>query len=446
MPSPTRDLLYLAWPILIAQLAMMANAVIDTTMAGHLSAIDLAAVGVAASISVPVLLSLVGVLLALTPIVAHLYGAGRHAEIGREIHQSIWISAVLALAAILLLRHPEPFIALSGLQPDVEMKVRAYLNASSWGVPAVFALRLFLGLTTGIGQVRPAMFFNLFSLALKVPMNAVFMYGLLGFPALGGPGCAVATSVDSWLIALLAWGWCLRNRDYAAFQLRQRFAAPERKAIAEFLKLGIPIAMTFIADLTAFTLMALFIARLGVVTSGAHQIAANLAALAFMVPLALGTATSTLVGQALGSGQPDRARHICGHSVRFGMIVAVALCLTCWFGAPLIAGFYTSDLAVQAAAIPLIGLVGIYHLGDALQAITVNALRGYKKSVVPMLVYAVGLWALGLGGGYALGLTDWLGAPRGAAGFWMAGIAGIGLVGVAMAIYLDKLSRAKQAS
>ncbi|MDR2220569.1 MAG: MATE family efflux transporter [Methylobacillus sp.] len=441
--TSTRELLHLAWPVLIAQLAMMGSAVIDTAMAGRLSAVDLAAVGIASSIAATVLMSLISVLLALMPIIAHLYGAGRHEEIGHEIHQSIWISFALALIAVLLLRFPEPFIAISELQPDVEIKVRAYLAASSWGVPGVIALRLFLGLTTGIGQPRPAMIFNLLSLALKFPLNAVFMYGLLGMPELGGPGCAVASAVDATLIAVLAWGWCLRNSDYAAFRLHRKFVAPEWKAIMDFLRLGVPIGVTFVADVTAFTLMALFIARLGPVISGAHQIAANLAAFAFMVPLALGNATSVLVGQALGANQSERARQICWEGLRLGMAIAVTLCLLFYFGASHIATLYTTDENVQAVAIPLIVLVGIYHLGDAMQVITVNALRGYKKSVVPMIVYAVGLWTVALGGGYMLGLTDVFGAAHGAAGFWIAGIAGIGMVGIAMTIYLDALSRAR---
>ncbi len=113
--STTRDLLHFAWPVLIAQLALMANAVIDTAMAGRLSAVDLAAVGIAASIMGTVLMSLISVLLALPPIIAHLYGAGQRGSIGREIHQSVWISLVLALITILLLVFPEPFIAISAL-------------------------------------------------------------------------------------------------------------------------------------------------------------------------------------------------------------------------------------------------------------------------------------------------------------------------------------------
>lgn len=446
MKQPTssiRELLHLTWPVLVAQLAVMANAVIDTAMAGRLSAIDLAAVGIASAIMGTVLMSLISVLLALPPIIAHLYGAGQRAEVGREIHQSVWISLLLALVAILVLRNPEPFIALAQLQPAVETKVRAYLDASAWSVPGIFALRIFFGLSTGIGRPRPVMLFNLLSLAIKVPLNAVFMYGLMGAPELGGPGCAVATAVDAWLMAALAWGWCLRNPNYAQFQLRQRFAAPDFKTIAEFLRLGVPIGLTFIADVTAFTFMALFIARLGPVVSGAHQIAANLAAFAFMIPLAIGNATAVLAGQAIGAGQHERARHVCWEGIRLGMAIGAVISLVFWLGAPLIASLYSTDLQVRAAAIPLIGLVALYHLGDALQAVAVNALRGYKKSVVPMLIYAILLWGAGLGGGFLLGLTDTLGPARGAPGFWIAAIGSLWLVAVLVALYLNAVSRKK---
>jgi MATE family multidrug resistance protein len=439
--SSTRELVHLAWPMLVAQLAMMANAVIDTAMAGRLTVIDLAAVGIAASIMATILMSLVSVLFALPPIISHLHGANRQAEIGREIHQGVWVSLVLAVVTILLLRFPGPFIAISDLQPAVEIKVRAYLDASAWGVPAAFALRLFFAFSMGIHRPRPVMLFNLLSLAFKVPLNALFMYGLLGIPAMGAAGAAVATSIDAWLMAAVAWGWCLQNPNYAEFELRKRFTAPDFAAIREFLKLGIPIGLTFIADVTAFTFMALFIARLGPVYSGAHQIAANLAALAFMIPLSLGNATSVLVGQALGADQAARARHICWNGIRLGMSIAFVLGLVFWLGAPYIAAFYTTDLQVQAVAIPLIVMVGIYHLGDALQAITVNALRGYKNSVVPMIIYTLTLWIPGLGGGILLGLTDTFGPARGAAGFWLAGIASIWLVGGMMAFYLNSTSK-----
>ncbi|MEW5789788.1 MAG: MATE family efflux transporter [Pseudomonadota bacterium] len=441
--SPTGALLRLAGPMYVAQLAMMANSVIDTAMAGRLSALDLAAVGVASTIQVTILMSLMGVLFALPPLVAHLHGAGRAEDIGRELHQSVWIALALGLLASLLLLNPEPFLALSRLQPDVEAKVRAYLTASVWGVPAALAFRLFMGLFTGLGHTRPIMVFNLAALALKPPLNAVFMYGLLGAPALGGPGCAVASAIEYWLIALAAWAWCLGKAEFAAYRLGAPLARPRWPAIRDFLKLGVPIALTFIADVTAFTFMALFIARLGPLASAAHQIAANLSVFAFMLPLSLGNAAAVLAGRALGGGDLLLARQVCHRAMALGLAFALPASLAFWLGAAAIAAAYTTDLQVRALAVPLIALVAAYHLADALQAVAVNALRGYKRTAVPMLIYTTCLWGLGLGGGVVLGLTDWLGPARGAAGFWLAAIASLGVVAVLVVGYLERVSRVR---
>ena len=439
--APAREIVRLAWPVLIAQLALIGNSVIDTAMAGRLTPVDLASVGIGASILVTVLMSLLSVLFALPPMIAHLYGANRSGEIGHELQQSLWISLFIAIAAIVLLEHPAPFIAVSDLQPEVEAKVRAYLAASAWEVPPTIALRLFFGLSTGIGHPRPVMVTNLAALLMKVPLNYVFMFGLAGMPRLGGPGCAVATAIDAWLVALVAWHWCLNHAGFEAFGLKSRIGKPDWKAILAFLKLGIPIGLTFAADVTAFTFMALFIARLGPVVSSAHQIAANLAAIAFMFPLSIGNATSVLSGQALGAGAPERARRIAWRGIGIGMGVAIAISLTLWSCAPLIAALYTSHNEVQKIAIPLIVLVGFYHLADALQAVAVNALRGYKKSGVPMLIYTVSLWGLGIGGGILLGLTDAFGSALGAPGFWIAAIASLWVVAILVSLYLDWVSR-----
>lgn len=187
--------------------------------------------------------------------------------------------------------------------------------------------------------------------------------------------------------------------------------------------------------------MALFIARLGPLVSAAHQIAANLSVFAFMLPLSLGNAAAILAGQALGAGEPGRARRACWQAVRLGLGFAVALSLAFWFAAAPIAAAYTTDPRVRELAAPLVVLVGFYHLADALQAVAVNALRGYKRTAVPMFIYTTCLWGVGLGGGVVLGLTDWLGPARGAAGFWIAGVAGLGLAGVLVAGYLERVSR-----
>ena len=442
-----RELVRLGWPVLVAQLAVMANNVIDTIMAGRYGTLDLAAVGIGSSIYFSVFVALMGVLLALTPIAAHLYGAGRHAEIGEQLRQSAWLAAALALISLYLFAYPDPFLAVAKLEPALEAKVRAYLQALAWSVPASLLFRVFYGFSTAISRPRTVMALTLVGLALKVPLNWVFMYGKLGAPELGSTGCAVATALLSWIVCALAWAWCWLDPGYRPYRVFARWSWPDPKALARIVSLGLPIGLTFLIDVTGFTFMALFIARLGALYSAAHQIAANLAALSFMLPLALGNAASVEVGQSLGAHQYAlaRAAGIAGLALALACAAVVAASLYAFAGG--IAGLYASEPELIRVASGLIGFVAVYHLFDAVQAVVVNVLRGYKRAVVPMLIYAVALWGVGLGGGYVIGLTHvdlaWLGlsAPMGASGFWLAAIASLALASSLVTAYFLQVSR-----
>ena len=438
--SLPRELLHLAWPVLIAQAAVMANGVIDTLMAGRLSSADLAAVGIGASIYITIIMALMGVLLALTPVVAHHYGAGRHAEIGADVRQCAWLALLLSLLAFAALKNPDPLLAFSRLTPEVEIKVRAYLEGSAWAVPGVMFFRVFYGFTNGIGRPRPVMSFNLLGLALKAPLNWVFMYGHFGFPAMGGAGCGWSSAVIMWTVATLSWLWCRRDADYAPYGVFARFEWPRMATQREFLVLGLPMGATFLVDVTAFTFMALFIARLGPEISAAHQIAANVAVFVFMVPLALGTATGVVVGQALGAGDGRRARHAGLLGLAVGCGAAAITGAAIGFAAGPLARTYTSDPQVAAAAAALLSIVAVYHIVDAVQAVMAQVLRGYKRATVPMVIYAVALWGVGLGGGYLLGLTDSFGPQRGAAGFWIAAVASLTIAGAGVLAYFLRIS------
>lgn len=440
--SVRRQLFHFAWPVLIAQIAVMANGVIDTLMAGHLSALDLAAVGVGASIYATVFVSAMGVLLALTPVVAHHYGAGRYAEIGADVRQSAWLALLLSLLASALLHYPDPFLQFSRLTPELEIKVRAYLQGAAWGVPGSLFFRVYYGFATGIGQPRAVMMFNLGGVLLKIPLNWLLMYGHFGLPVLGSAGCGWSSAIVSWTVMLAAWIWCRSNSEYAGYGVFARFDPPRPKALLELLKLGLPMGGTFLVDVTAFTFMALFIARLGPAVSAAHQVAASVTIFVFMIPMSLGHATGVLVGQALGAGDHVRARRAGLLGVRVGIAVGGATGLLLWAAATPIAALYTSDPGVRAIAGGLLMLVAAYHVADALQTVVAQVLRGYKRATAPMAVYAISLWGVGLGGGYLLGLTDLAGAARGAAGFWLAGAASLALAASSLFFYFLRVSTA----
>lgn len=435
--SILRRVVHLAWPVLVAQMAVVGSGVIDTVMAGRLSALDLAAVGVGTAIYITVFMTAMGVLMALTPTVAQHFGAGRYREIGEDVRQCAWLALLLSAAGILLLRHPEPFIALARLTPAMEAKVRAYLAAISWGIAPGLAFRLFYGFMSGIGRPRAIMAFNLMGLAAKVPLNALFMYGL----DLGATGCAASTATISWLTAVLAWSWCARQQDCAEFGVLSRLTFPRPRAMLELARLGLPIGLTLLVDVTAFTFMALFIARLGPTMSAAHQVAANLTILVFMIPLSIGHASLVLAGHALGAGDPATARRTGLMGIALGLAVSALVSAGLWLGAEGIAALYTPDAEVRAVAAGLIAIIAAYHLVDALQTVVVNVLRGYKRTVVPMAIYVVSLWGVGLGGGYLLGLTDLAGPARGAAGFWLAATASLLLAGALVFAYFLAVSQ-----
>lgn len=424
-PQTARQIFHLAWPVFISQLAVMANSIIDTVMAGRLGAVELAGVGIGASIALTVLVTFSGVLLALTPMISHHHGAGRAPAVGEEVRQTIWIALGLAIVAILLLRHPQPFLWMTEMTPEVAERAQAYLNAVSWGVPGLMLFRVFSGLSTGIGHPRAVMRFNLMGLFVKVPLNLLLM------PHFGGAGCAMATSAVNTVNALLAWRWCAREAVYREYQVFARFSRPRWQALREFLKLGLPIGATFLVDVTAFTFMSLFISRYGAATSGAHQIAANLATVIFMLPLSMGNAASVLAGRALGAGDPHAARQAGLTCLQLALGLGVAVSAVLWLAAPVIARAYTTDDAVYPIAVNLIGWVAIYHLADAVQAAVVNVLRGFKRSTIPMLIYAVALWGIGLGGGYYLGVMR----GEGVDGFWLAAVASLTVAAMLVTAY-----------
>lgn len=431
----------------VGQMAVMANGFIDTIMAGRYSTLDLAGIGVGSSIYMSIFVAMMGILLALTPTAAQLYGAGRHGEIGEEVRQSSWLALALTVLCFLALRFPDPFFVLTKLEPEVEVRTRAYLSALSWSVPAALAFRVFYGFSSAVSRTRSIMVLNLAGLLFKIPLNLVFMYGYFGMPALGGVGCAVSTSVISWGIVIAAWYWCYSDRDYGRYGVFERWSWPDWRRIGHLVSLGLPIGLTFFIDVTAFTFMALFVAQLGPLNSAAHQITSNFTAILYMLPLAIGNAASVLVGQAIGAGNPGRARSI--GIAGIGMAFVVALCVgsTLYLNNDRIAAMYSPDAQVIAIAATLLAVAAVYHCLDAVQAVAINVLRGYKRALVPMFCNAFALWGVGLGGGYllAIGPVDlrWLGlsAPMGARGFWVGAACALVMANTLVVLYFLYISR-----
>jgi multidrug resistance protein, MATE family len=418
-----RRILGLAWPILIGQLAIIAFGVIDTAMAGRYSAVDLAALGLGSSIYISIYISLSGILAALQPIVGQLFGAREELAIGHAVRQALWLAAALALIGGTLLCFPTPLLSLTHADPQLTARTLAYLRVLALGLPAALLFRIYASLSNAIARPRFVMAVQLSALLLKIPANAWFIFGGLGLPALGGVGCGLASTVINWGCGLLGLGLMLRHAAYRPYRIFGAFCWPDRARQLELLRLGVPMGLSYLIEVTAYAFLALFIARFGTTQLAGHQIAANLGAVLYMTPLSIGIAASTLVAQHLGADRPERARGIARAGLALGFSLALCCAALMVAARPLVIAAYTPDPAVAAAAMPLLLLVGCYHPWDALQCICGFILRGHKVAAIPTVIYAVSLWGIGMGGGYWFGF-DVPGtipaALTGASGFWFA--------------------------
>jgi MATE family multidrug resistance protein len=287
-------------------------------------------------------------------------------------------------------------------------------------------------------------------LELKVPLSMLLVGGAtlgpLQLPALGLTGCGIATATVMW--CQLVGGITVLRRDpfYARFDFwRHGFDAPRRDAIAALLRLGVPIGLSTLVEVSGFTFMAFFIARLGPTQLAGHQIAANLVAMLFMLPLGLANATSTLVAQRIGAADLRDARRIGWHGLQVAGLIAATLGLTVFGLRRQVVGLYTPDPVIVAAALPLVAWVALFHLGDALQCLSSFVLRAWHVATVPVLIYALALWGLGLGGGYMLAFGGWAlpAAFSHAAGFWAASTASLVVAALALGALLRWVVRQK---
>lgn len=453
-----RHLLDLAWPVFVGQVAVLAFSTIDTLLAARHSSLDLAALAVGAAAYISIFVGLMGTVFALAPIAGRLFGAGRDAEAGEQLHQGIWLALMLSVPGCVLLLVPEPFLALAKTPPEVALLVRHYMQALAFALPASLMFTAFRSFNTAVSRPRVVMFLQLGGLVLKVPLSALLVFGAQvpmpgawggpwAIPSLGAAGCGIATAIVMWCQLLAAWQTMRRDRFYERFHLRGRpLSRPHWASQRALLRLGIPMGLSILVEVTGFTFMAFFISRIGVVAVAGHQIAANLVALMYMVPLAIANASSTLVAQRIGARAPRSARRVGWHALQIGLGFAALLGAAVLFLRPWIARVYSQDPAVIAAALPLLAWAAAFHLADATQVIVSYVLRAWHVATVPLLIYCLSVWGIGLGGGFAIAFDVGGLAPdklRGASGFWFAATVGLVCAALLLSAFLAWTMRGK---
>jgi multidrug resistance protein, MATE family len=417
----------LALPLVLGQLSTIGMNLIDTVLAGHLDAHTLGAVALGSNVWVLALIIIIGMMMALQPSIAQLRGAGREQDIGPLFRQGLWLAVPMGVLLGLATAFVAPLL-FNGIGVDASLvdDASAFLRAIAWGAPALAVFFVLRGLSEGMGLTRPTMYFSLLGLTLLGPIGYVLMYGALGVPRMGAMGCGFATAIVLWVQCLAFALYLARRRRYRNLDLLARFDRPDLRTIGELVHIGGPIAITLLMEAGLFVAVALAIGKLGTDIIASHQIAINIASVAFMVPLGIAMATTVRVGHARGRDDALGVRQAGAVGLALTLCVQV-ISATVLFTVPQrIASMYTSDAAVVALAAQLLTLAAIFQLSDGVQAASNGALRGLKDTRVPMLITGFAYWGVGMPVGWWLAFPSGLGAR----GMWMGLIAGLSVAAV----------------
>jgi MATE family multidrug resistance protein len=413
-------ILQLATPILLGQLAVIAFGVMDTAMTARYSTDDLAALGMASSIFISVYVGLTGILSALNAIGGQLFGAGKYQELGEDTRQTLWLGLCTSLLGIFVLLHPGIFISIGDVSPIIEEKARLYLKILAFGTPGTMIMRTYMAFHNAISKPKVITVMQVLGLSLKIPLNYLFIFGGFGIPALGGPGCALASVIVQWFWVITITLLILTQERYRPFGVFSKFSPPNWPRIWNILKLGAPIGFSYLIEVTSFAFMALFIARFGTNVLAGHQVIANMGTVLYMVPLSLSIATMTVVSQHLGAKETVEAEQVGWSAVIFISSLSVTVGIIVWFFQDHLLNLYSPRPDSRLMAEKLFIFICIYQIADSLQVAAAFILRGYQVAFWPMVIYAVSLWGVGLFGGYLMGFGK-LPVPeyfQGAAGFW----------------------------
>jgi len=419
-----RELLRLAFPVVLVQVGMMLMGVVDTVMVGHVSPADLAAVALGNIYFFGSCVFGMGLLFGLDPVVSQAVGAGDRLAMARGVQRGLVLAVGLTVAASLLLTFAGPVLTLLRQPPEVVPKAAGYALATIPGVLPLYVFLVFRQTLQAQGTVLPIVVAMGVANVANVGFNWALVYGNLGMPALGAEGSGWASSLSRGVLAvgMVAISWPLLRDLVRPF----RPASLRWRPIRRMLGIGAPIGAQMAMEYGAFGTAGLFMGILGTVAVAGHQIALNLSALTFMVPLGISQATAVLVGRGVGAEDPPRARRaaVGGLLVGAGFMTGT-MALFLLLPGPL-ARIYSGDAVVVGLAASLLPIAALFQVFDGIQVVATGVLRGVGDTRVPMVLNLVGFWALGI----PLGLGLAFGLELGPRGLWWGLAAGLMAVAV----------------
>lgn len=406
----------------------MSMGVVDTLMVGPLGPAAIGATGMGNSVFTAIAIFGMGLMLGLDALVSQAYGAGRPAECLRWLHHGVALAFVVAPLLMAVTWGALATMGWWGLHPDIGELVGPYLQIASLGALPLLLYAACRRYLQGMHIVRPVMIALISANVVNAAANWVLIYGRLGMPALGVEGSAWATSLARLYMAAFLFITIRRiHRERGAEHPHVPFAL-DMGRLTRLVAIGFPAAAQVTLEVGVFAAVTALAGRLDPISSASHQIALNVASLAFMVPLGLSSAGAVRVGHAVGARDAPRVVRAGWTALGAGCLIMIAMGLTMLiWGEPMMRAFTTERRVIDIGT-GLLAIAAAFQLFDGTQAVATGVLRGLGETRMPMIMNVVGHWMFGLPAGYALCFTfGWE-----VAGLWIG--LSIGLVFVAITL------------
>ncbi len=416
-----KRLLAIFAPLYVANLIQTCMSLIDTLVAGRAGEIDLAGVAMGTAICWPILIALGHIVAIVAPMIARLRGERKEQRIGHLLNNAKWLALGLMLIAAAALYGASHVFASIAKDAQSAVIAQNYVFFMILGVPAVMMMRVIQGNFEGYAQTRPAMAVAICGMMLNYPLNLLFVFGWGPIPALGGAGCGLATALLNWFMMLGMLTIMLRVRQHrlnAHTMLHWR--APDGAQIKRILKLGFPMGVATLCEVSFFCVVTLIIAPLGTLAVSAQQVALNISGVLFMMPLSFGIAGSIRASFHIG------CKNVAGFQSHFSTLfitamtgVLISMTVIFLVRYPVL-GLFTDSQDIINLAQMLVILCALYQIPDAIQALMAGLLRGCHDTTIITWVNLGSYWLIGFPLSYALVRTDWIVPAMGPAGAWVS--------------------------
>lgn len=418
-----RETIYLSLPLVGIQLSQAIIGITDTIMVGWLGAPELAALVLATSFYFVLLIVGIGFSAAVLPLAATARGADDDVMLRRAIRMGFWACTGYSVLALAILFNTEKILLFAGQKPQTAADAALYMDIAKWAFwPALMSMNL-RAFYTVLDRANTMLLIIVFGVILNALFNYVFIFGKLGFPALGIEGAAVATFAANTLAFIAMILVSLYDEKLKVFDIYRRFWRADWEILKRVVSLGVPISMTLLAEVGLFTAASVMFGWIGTLELAAHGIVLQLATITFMIPLGLSNVATTRVGLAYGRKSSDNLKRAAYTTLVLAMSFMVVAAFVFWIMPETLVSLFLDDagkdtVAVVALAVPYLLLAALFQLFDGAQAVAAGILRGLQDTRIPMVMAIFSYWVLGLGASYLLAFEFGLGGV----GIW-AGLA-----------------------